>query len=216
MNKMKKLINDRNIKEIVHFTTNVGLLGILRTGAVLPNSQLKEENTLAFIFQQNSLKRKEWDSRWLNYVNLSVTKINLEFFEHSKGVHRTKDIFWAILAFSVEIIFDEGVYFTTTNNIYPSNLRGLGLEGFQTMFNDSIEGKFQKRIIRTPSHLPSWTTCEQAEVLYPGRLDLNHLVKVYVSCYEDKASIMGQLAVLDLVLDVEVCPNKFRDEANDN
>ncbi|WP_033569611.1 DarT ssDNA thymidine ADP-ribosyltransferase family protein [Dickeya undicola] len=216
MNEFETLIKAKDIKEILHFTTNQGLLGILRTGAVLPNSQLTEEDTLAFIFQQNSLKRRERDSKWLSYVNLSITKLNFEFFEHSRSVHQYSDIYWVILSFLPEIIIDSGVCFTTTNNIYPSCLRGEGIESFERMFRNPIVGKYQREIFRGPSHLPSWTTCEQAEVLYPGRLALERLAKVYVSNFEDKASIMAQLAVLGLVLDVEVCPNKFRDDTNDN
>ncbi|HEI8934487.1 TPA: DUF4433 domain-containing protein [Citrobacter freundii] len=216
MNEFEYSIKSKNINEILHFTTNLGLLGIIRTGAVLPNAELKEEDTLSFIFQQNSQKRKEWEIKWLNYVNLSITKLNFEFFEYSKYVHKDKDIYWAVLSFSPSILMDSGVHFTTTNNIYPSCIRGTGVEGFEKMFSDPVEGKFQKKIYRGQSHLSSWTTCEQAEVLYPGRLNLNRLIKIYVLNSADKASIMAQLAALDLVLDVEVCPNKFRDDSNDN
>ncbi|EGQ8480538.1 DarT ssDNA thymidine ADP-ribosyltransferase family protein [Vibrio parahaemolyticus] len=216
MSSLEESIKAKGISEILHFTTNKGLLGVLRTGAVLPSSQLKDEDTLAFIFQQNSLKRREWDSKWLGFVNLSITKLNFEFFEHSRSVHKNTDIYWAILSFSPDILMHSGVYFTTTNNIYPSCLRGQGVESFERMFANPIEGKFQKSFYRTPFHLPSWTTCEQAEVLYPGRLSLDCLIKVYVSSFEDKSSIMAQLAVLGLTLDVEVSPDKFRDMKNDH
>lgn len=216
MNKFEKLIEDKAIEEILHFTTNLGLLGTFRTEGLLPNSELKKEDTLAFIFKQNSLKRKEWDLKWLNYVNLSVTKLNFEFFNYSRNVHQGSDIFWAILSFSPQILLDPGVYFTTTNNIYPSCIRGEGMENFERMFSNPITGKYQKKIYRGSSHIPSWTTCEQAEVLYPGKLSLTHLKKIYVSNFEDKASVMAQLTMLDLALNVEVCPNKFRDNTNDN
>lgn len=216
MSELEASIKAKGIKEILHFTTNQGLLGVLRTGAVLPNTLLKKEDTLAFIFQQNSLRRRERDLKWLGYVNLSITKLNFEFFEYSQSVHQNLDIYWTILSFSPDILGDSGVYFTTTNNIYPSCRRGEGLDAFERMFCDPIEGKFQKDIYRGPSHLPSWTTCEQAEILYPGKLGLEHLLKVYVANVEDKSSIMAQLAVLGIILNVEVCPNKFRDNTNDN
>lgn len=75
-----KIVSDKKITEILHFTTNSGLLGILATGAVLPNTELKSEDTLAFIFKQNSAERKEKNREWLKYVNLSVTKLNQAFF----------------------------------------------------------------------------------------------------------------------------------------
>ena len=70
----------KGINEVLHFTTNYGLLGMLAKNALLPNSELKEENTLAFIFKQNSEQRKEKNRDWLNYCNLSISKINKEFF----------------------------------------------------------------------------------------------------------------------------------------
>jgi hypothetical protein len=209
---IKSAAENKEITDILHFTTNSGLLGILASGAVLPNAEVKEECTLSFVFKQNSEKRKERNPKWLGYVNLSVTKLNQEFFSYSEYRHRSTDLFWCILSFSPDLLNDDGIYFTTTNNIYPSCLRGEGVDAFSRMFNDSIEGKFQRMVTRTANHKQSWTTCEQAEILYPGRLSLDYLQCIYVKDKESKYIVKAQLTALNLRRDVIVCPAKFENE----
>lgn len=202
-------IIERDIKEVIHFTTNTGFLGMIFKKNILPNSKLKAENTLAFIFQQNSEKRKEKNLVWLSYINLSISKLNSSFFDYSKYIHRNKDMYWVILSFSPEIMTHNGVYFTTTNNIYPSCTRGEGISAFNAMFNDPVEGLRQKMFPRTRLHKDSWTTCEQAEILYPNELSLSYLNKIYVHSESDKHSVCAQMRLFNFSVPVEVSPNTF-------
>lgn len=206
---VEQIVEERGIKEILHFTTNHGILGILATNALLPNSKLKEEDTLAFIFKQNSATRRERDRVWLDYVNLSVTKLNQSFYDYSENRHKDSDIFWAILSFSPKILSNEGVYFTTTNNIYPSCRRGVGTSGLEAMFNNPVEGYYQQMYPRTDEHQDSWTTCEQAEVLYPNSLSLEFLDCIYVKDDASKHGVMAQMAALNKKFSVIVAPEKF-------
>jgi hypothetical protein len=207
---IENLAIKKNVNEIIHFTTNEGLIGILHSEMLLPNAKLKMENTLEFIFSQNSEARKESNSRWLNYVNFSVSKVNGEFFSYSRNRRRNNDIFWVILSFSTRILNHQGVIFTTTNNIYPSCRRTEGPVGFEEMFLASIEGKYQKIISRTLQHLSSWTTCEQAEILYPEGCPISYLLKIYVKNEDEKHSVKGILAALSKDCDVYVAPEKFK------
>lgn len=77
------------------------------------------------------------------------------------------------------------------------------------MFDTSIEGKFQKTVTRTPLHLDSWTTCEEAEILYPSKLSLKYLQCIYVKDIESKHLVNSQLVALGIKHDVIVCPEKF-------
>lgn len=206
---INKIIQERNINEIIHFTTNVGLVGIFSQNGILPNSELKDESTLAFIFQQNSETRKEKNKNWLKYCNLSITKPNHEFFSYSKYRWREQDMFWAILSISPDILTHDDVFFTTTNNIYPSCIRGKGVESLELMFSDSIEGKFQKTFTRTPTHQKSWTTCEQAEILYPNKLDIKYIQKIYVENDLEKFSVCAQLYSMNKKIEVIVKPEIF-------
>ncbi len=203
------LVVSRGITEILHFTTNTGFLGMLSKGQVLPNSKLHKEDTLAFIFQQNSQSRREKDPKWLDYINLSVSKLNHEFFGYSQYIHRNKDMYWIILSFSPEIMSHQGVYFATTNNIYPSCKRGQDAEGFEEMFKNPVEGLRQRDIYRGSSHLPSWTTCEQAEVLYPDKLSFEYLNRIYVCDEETKPCVNAQMMLYNHSIETVVAPSVF-------
>ncbi|WP_025822354.1 DarT ssDNA thymidine ADP-ribosyltransferase family protein [Shewanella marina] len=203
-------VNQRDITEVLHFTTNSGFLGMLAQSQVLPNSKLHKEDTLAFIFKQNSESRKEKNPKWLDYINLSVSKLNYEFFGYSQYIHRGVDMFWVVLSFSTEILEHEGVFFTTTNNIYPSCNRSQGYKGFVDMFNNPIEGKFQVKYYRSDEHLPSWTTCEQAEVLYPDGLSFEYLKKIYVPDEASKSCVKAQMSLYNKSIETLVDPSVFK------
>jgi hypothetical protein len=211
---IQDVIHERGITEVLHFTTNKGLVGILYSGVVKPRARLPEEKTLEHIYTPNAAFRK--DVAWLNHVNLSIGRINSQFFEVSAGRwHRDKDIWWCILSFDPIILTHDGVCFTTTNNIYPATRRGRGEVGLKALFEQVVYARYGARIDR-PSNLElSFPTCEQAEVLYPGDLSTRFLRKVYVARHEDHDDVCGQLAALGLPpLDTVVEPKVFRGAAN--
>lgn len=203
-------VKKRDITEVLHFTTNAGFLGMLAQDQVLPNSKLHKENTLAFIFKQNSESRKEKNPKWLDYVNLSISRLNHEFFGYSQYIHRNTEMFWIVLSFSSKILEHNDVYFTTTNNIYPSCTRSQGFDGFVRMFSDPIEGKYQAKFFRDKDHSPSWTTCEQAEVLYPEGLSLEFINKIYVLDEATKSSVKAQMSLYDKSIETVVDPSVFK------
>ncbi len=206
---INSLVEDKGITEILHFTTNAGFLGMLSKGQVLPNSRLHKEDTLEFIFKQNSETRREKDPKWLDYINLSVSRLNHEFFGYSQYIHRNKDMYWVVLSFTPEIMSHQGVYFATTNNIYPSCKRGQGTQGFEEMFKNPVEGLRQQDVYRGDSHLPSWTTCKQAEVLYPDGLSLDYLNRIYVCNEETKPCVNAQMMLFNKSIETVVAPSVF-------
>lgn len=203
-------VRERSITEVLHFTTNRGFLGILSQGRVLPNSKLHKEDTLAFIFQQNSQSRKEKNPIWLDYINLSISRLNHEFFSYSQYLHRNDEMFWVVLSFFPNILEHDGVFFTTTNNIYPSCKRAEGHDGLVNMFSNPIEGKYQQKFYRNEGCLPSWTTCEQAEVLYPHELSLQYLDKVYVLDETTRSSVKAQMSLYNKSIATVVDPSVFK------
>ena len=84
------------------------------------------------------------------------------------------------MEFGPEILGHNGVYFATTNNSYDQCLRESGEDGLLALFQETVWRKtnWSVRRSRRPSHLP---TCEQAEVLYPERLGVEYLRRVYVA-----------------------------------
>jgi hypothetical protein len=151
-------------------------MGAVMKWAVLSREQVENDPDVAFIYE-GVWERK--DPEWVDYVSLSVSRINLDLYQRSRA--HFPDYWWAILSFDVAILDQEGVWFTTTNNIYPPCERGQGSAGFEAMFGSPIEwGYYGYRKVRRGDHLEHWPTDRAAEVLSPTRVSLDSLRKLYV------------------------------------
>ena len=64
----------RGVRNVVHFTTLKGALGVLAAGAVKSRCRLPADKYLEHVYRPNSDIRK--DRLWLDYVNLSIERIN--------------------------------------------------------------------------------------------------------------------------------------------
>ncbi|SDQ28566.1 protein of unknown function [Pseudovibrio sp. Tun.PSC04-5.I4] len=113
----------------------------------------------------------------------------------------------------------EGVWFATTNNSYDCCQRGQNVVGFEALFAPRVNRKTKgyngpwsvSRGTRR-AHLP---TCEQAEVLYPKRLSLDHLRAVYVEEDDHHDKAVGLLRDFNYSgVEVFVKPEKFGGQGN--
>lgn len=197
------------VKNVVHFTTRTGALGVLATWAVKSRRRLPHDKYLEHVYRPNSTIRK--DIAWLDYVNLSIERINDWMFDTSTRWHAADDNPWVALSFAPKILAHPGVVFTTTNNIYPACMRAEGLAGFSRMYADTVRGRYSA-IHDRRDKLPAWPTDRQAEVLYPGELSCTHLQRIDVQMEETIDSIHGMLGGLNLNVSVPVChtPEVFR------
>lgn len=168
---VKDIISRRGIESVLHFTTSDGFLGMISGDKkqVLSRARLSAEKHLEFIATPNSPVRI--DTEWLDYVNLSITKINPYFFKYSLKNH--PESIWIILDFKSEILTHEDVLFVTTNNIYHEAKRGRGDSGLEALFAPSLNNG--KVVLTRSWHPDNVTTCNQAEVLYPHQLSLDFL-----------------------------------------
>lgn len=190
-----QVIRERNIGSVLHFTTNCGLVGVFAVGSLLSRRQLGDEDLLEHVLNVNAAYRPEaaaaFDKSedWLDYVNLSISEVNSRFLAVSRRWHNNAAVWWCILEFDPYIMSHDGVYFATTNNSYDHCLRGAGVEGLMALFQERVwrKGDWDAWRRGRPNHLP---TCEQAEVLYPGRLGAEHLRRVYVE-EEEHCDIVG-------------------------
>jgi len=173
------LVEDRDIENVVHFTTNHGLCGALAEGRLLSRARLPETKYLEHVYRPNASVRK--DREWLDYVNLSISRLNWEFFDHSQRWHADTDVWWCAVALDPMLLSFDGVVFTTTNNIYTSCRRATGGIGLEALFADTVArwpGNVAKRDPRLPRN---WTTCHQAEVLVPREVPMELLRRIYVA-----------------------------------
>lgn len=195
------------VVEILHFTTDKGVLGSLLKGQLLSRAQLEDDPDLAFILLP------VWPVKvpeWINFISLSVTTINRELFVRAE--RNLFDRWWAVMSFDVDVLKDPGAWFTTTNNSYVQVCRrGQGLAGFEDMFAEEVPwgrlGSVARRGDHTPTNQP---THRQAEVLYPGCIDLQHLKCIYVMAVEHRRLIKAWCSAFDReVPSIEVKPEIF-------
>lgn len=186
-----KIISDREITEILHFTTNKGLLGILDSKGLTSRARLAENHRLEFILKYNSDIRKDKD--WLDYVNLSISRINSAFFNSSDRWHVDSNIWWCILSFKPEILKHPNVSFATTNNIYTGVQRGSGCEGLESLFGSQTTRWHSNIVKRNPDLHTKYPTCEQAEVLYPALVSTEFLQCIYVRDEESYDQVHAQI-----------------------
>jgi hypothetical protein len=206
---IEEIVKARGVTEVLHFTTNHGLLGILDSRAVKPTARLPEDKRLEFIFKRNAPFRK--DFKWLDYVSLSLSRINSQFFAASRRWHQTRDIWWCVLSFRPEILTHAGVVFTTTNNKYNVAVRGRGASGLERLFAaTTTEYESGTTVARYPNMPTNFTTCEQAEVLYPGEVSTDFMQCIYVKEGDHQDEACGQLSAVDHPrVEVVVEPGKF-------
>lgn len=181
----------RGVEEILHFTTDKGTLGMLRKDALLSRERLQDDPDLAFIFQG------VWPVRapqWVDYVSLSIHSINRDLYRRAE--RNLPDRWWAVVAFDVAILDHEGLWFATTNNIYPACIRGQGAEGFARLYADPVYGRYSTAHTREGLD-PAQPTDRAAEILYPGELPLKHLTALYVPEQQHRQLVLAWCDALD-------------------
>ncbi len=199
-------VERRGISQVVHFTTISGAVGILATRTLKSRARVTEDEYLEHVFLPNARLRKDQD--WLDYVNLSIERINDWMFENSARWHSREDNPWVVLSFFPRILAHPGVVFTTTNNIYSTCQRAEGLVGFCRMFANSIRN-YDGTVYDRADKLEAWPTDRQAEVLYPGELSCSHLQRIDVQKEASLDRIHGILGGLGMAVPVRLAPEVF-------
>ncbi|NWA35451.1 MULTISPECIES: DarT ssDNA thymidine ADP-ribosyltransferase family protein [unclassified Pseudomonas] len=214
-------VERRSITEVLHFTTNRGIVGTLATGALLSRHRLPQAAYLQHILHVNAADRPEAQEffdksqNWLDFVNLSISEINRRYFLVSQKWHIDADIWWGILAFDPIVITHDEVVFTTTNNSYDLCIRKPGLLGFIDLFEPCILRKSPNwKVYRLQRPLPL-PTCEQAEVLYLGQISTEYLRRIYVqdeNCHDIAKGWLREFGLRGV--DVLISPQKFEGRPN--
>ena len=197
----------RGVADVLHFTTVRSAIGVLAKGAVRSRHRLNDDQYLEHIYRPNAPFRK--DDEWLDYVSLSIARINEWLFGFSSTRWHVKDNNpWVVMSFDPQILGHPGVVFATTNNIYPACRRAEGVDGFERLFSDPIYGRYGRRYDRTDRR-PDWPTDRQAEVLYPGEVSCAYLQRIDVQMEETIEKICGVLAGLQLTVPIRHAPEVF-------
>lgn len=173
-----EVVRRREIATVFHFTTNIGLIGTFASKALKSRALLDQDLYLEHLFTANNPIRK--DPSWVDYVSLSISRINTEHFEYSRRNHLQDDLWWCVVQLDPEVLCHPGVVFVTANNIWPRAIRGTGHKGLDALFAPSVPGKYDAVHRRHDGMSPAWTTCDQAEVLYPAEIPSSYLLQIIV------------------------------------
>lgn len=178
---IQRFVAKRGIQEVLHFTTSRGLLGVLDRRQLLSRKRVSEEQRLDSVKLLNCEYRK--DPAWVDYINMSISVVNKDMLGYSKGWHDSDGIWWAVLSFAPDILDDDDVWFTTTNNSYESTVRRQhGIGGLRDMYSEPIPwGHYGSTKSRGSTIARNQPTDRQAEVLYPKKLKLSRLIGIYVA-----------------------------------
>lgn len=213
MTEINAFAEANEIREVLHFTTNHGLIGILAEGALLSRDRLKQTDLLEDVRLLNCQVRR--DAGWTGYVNLSISAVNKDFLTASRGWHPPRDgVWWTVLSFRPEILSHDGVIFATTNNVYHDVVkRGGGAEGLKALFAPRVPYGYYRSVETRKSFTPrNQPTHIQAEVLYPQRLELEYLQGIYVPKDDHIDDVRGVMASIcpETTIPVEVRPEVFQ------
>lgn len=89
-------------------------MGGVMKRALLSREQIESDPDVAFILEGIWERR---DPAWVDHISLSVSRINVDLLQRSR--HNFPDFWWAVLSFDVDILDDDGVWFTTTTTCIP-------------------------------------------------------------------------------------------------
>jgi hypothetical protein len=209
------IIAARQIDEAVHFTSSHGCLGTIYTKQLQSRQRLEGDPMVEYLFKPNARLRK--DPEYLDYVSLSISHINTQFYSiSSSSWHRGEPIFWCILSFDPIVLSHTGVWFATTNNIYSSVKRGVGATGLKALYADQVV-LWRDSIVRRFAGLSAChPTCPQAEALYPSAISTDHLRRIYVTTHTDQSEVIGFLkATFHRDVEVLVAPGNLEIESHD-
>jgi hypothetical protein len=109
-----EIVAQRDIREVLHYTTNDNLIGIITRGMLRPRARLTQDEYVKHVVMMNCPTRYDCDH--LDYVSLSISRVAPLINISTTRWHGAKDVWWCVLSFDPEILSHPGVIFTTTNN----------------------------------------------------------------------------------------------------
>lgn len=192
MNPIRKQVQERGIGRLCHFTQSRSLPHILRSpGGLLPTQQLAEAKK---VFNPTDTSR--WDG-YRDHVCCSIQYPNGWYLKEAVGREKLfRD--WVVLLVSPSYLWMDGTKFCVTNAaVRRGQLVRAGLESFKALFADEVIGRRGKIYTRgrKPAYLP---TNDQAEVLIPGRIDLDAIIGLVVSSETQAQQESVRLKMLNL------------------
>ena len=174
-NEILKIIKQRNITQLIHFTNKKNVSSIIKNG-LLNNDELKKRN-LKYI--SNDPERRD---NWTYSISLSITNKNSDLYEAFKYRQKLTDNDFTIIKINPTVIVENDCIFCDTNAAshtfepYRQNEDEMAILKSSLMFEKMFKKvvtkhmlSFRGKIIRS-NQKPNETTCPGAEICLIGNI----------------------------------------------
>ncbi|MTJ30245.1 DarT ssDNA thymidine ADP-ribosyltransferase family protein [Aphanizomenon sp. UHCC 0183] len=180
----KSIIDQRDIKHLIHFTRFESVTAIIGEGKILPRNQL---HNIGYEWKElvmpNSKVRRD-DTKNLNtsIMHPNIYLLNIFRDRWSPGSR------FCIIGINPEYIYEEKTEFSITNATYQP-ARQFGINGsintFESVFMNKVSGKpkgnYQwETTFRKPTLPDYYTTDPEAEVLIQSQIPYNDIL--FIAC----------------------------------
>lgn len=207
MNQLEKIIKEKNITRLCHFTKSSNLSHILRNeSGILANT---------FLDDQLEILKKNDEHRYDNkedYVCCSVQ------YPNSWYLRRIKDIDplfkeWVVLLIDPSLVNNSTTLFCHRNAAAGRGqfIKG-GQDGFAGMFRNPVQGQGQRLMYRSQLMPDCCPTDDQAEVLLYKNISRSNIIGVVVPTEEQARKEQIRLSFIkDIPKDIKwfVAPDLF-------
>ena len=183
----KKIINQRQIKEILHFTPFENVGSILKYG-IMSNEEINKKDYHSLKVDNNRFDGRE------NFICTSVSFPNsrlLRFKQYSLGP-------FVLISISPEILLTNVCIFAKSNSATTWYKKPNGRSSFPMMNkNDSFLDMFSMDELRGMNKIPRhFTTDLQAEVLVYKKIPKQYINRIYCASDEIKLDLIKKLPEL--------------------
>lgn len=173
---IKRFLEERGIKYLVHFTDAANISSIKRNG--LLSRAFLQKRGMEFRFNDNA----RWDKR-LDYISLSITNHNKDVYQSfvKKGSIQRG----AFIYIDASILYKESNdrLYCVTNAASAKCPKGRTLSDLERMFDDVVyfETTRGKQWVTRYNKADNEPTYEQAEILYQGSIDPKYIIRIEYS-----------------------------------
>lgn len=186
--KIKAIIENRSIKQLLHFTRTKNLKSIKKHG-ILPISVMRDRRIQ---FDQNDYFRYDYRR---DCISLSISKVNEPVLRsYSKKYNVTN---WEVIAIDPKVILDDKAtpffcFTNAANHIIANDLNDAldpyklsNAKAFKGMFKDPIrypiriDGEVQERICHRFNKMRNEPTDIQAEIMLQGKIDTKYILRYW-------------------------------------
>lgn len=174
--KLKKFLESRNIKYLLHFTDNSNIKSIENHGLL----SIKELTKRNIIFKQNDLERIDG---MIDYISLSITNPNNFIYRHYKRSGRVKNT--SVVFIDASILYMEmqqSRYYCDRNAAASTCQKGNTLDDFYNLFKEEMNYKTTSNAFTYNRKLDfrndNETTDPQAEILFSNYIDKKYIIQI--------------------------------------